>query len=47
MEERLYSEWLPTSGYEIAEGLDVCLILPTEDLENAPFERWIPVKKRD
>ena len=46
MEERLYSEWLPTSGYEIADGLDVCLILPTEDLENAPFERWIPIKKR-
>ncbi|MCL2437026.1 MAG: AraC family transcriptional regulator [Clostridiales bacterium] len=47
MEERLYSEWLPTSGYEIAEGLDVCLILPTDDLENTPFERWIPVKKID
>jgi len=46
MEERLYSEWLPTSGYEIADGLDVCLILPTNDLENAPFERWIPVKKK-
>jgi len=47
MEERLYSEWLPTSGYEIADGLDVCLILPTDDLENTPFERWLPVKKRD
>ena len=46
-EERLYSEWLPTSGYEIANSLDVHLILPTEDLENAPFEQWLPVKKFD
>jgi len=46
LEERIYSEWLPTSGYEIADGLNVCLILPTDDLENAPFEQWIPVKKK-
>ncbi|MCL2842060.1 MAG: AraC family transcriptional regulator [Oscillospiraceae bacterium] len=44
-EERVYSEWLPTSGYEIADGLDVHLLFATSDLENAPFERWIPVKK--
>ena len=44
-DERLYSEWLPTSGYEIAGHLDVHLLLPTDDFENAPFERWLPVKK--
>jgi len=47
MDERIYTEWLPTSGYEIAEGLDVSRILPTKDLEKTPFERWIPIRKRD
>ena len=44
-EERIYSEWLPTSGYEIADSVDIHLIFSTEDLSNAPFERWLPVKK--
>jgi len=46
-DERLYSEWLPTSGYEIANRLDIHRLLPTNDFENAPFERWLPVKKID
>ena len=46
LEERIYTEWLPTSGYEIADSLDVHLLLPTSDLENAPFEQWLPVKKK-
>ncbi|MCL2377969.1 MAG: AraC family transcriptional regulator [Defluviitaleaceae bacterium] len=44
-EERLYSEWLPTSGYEIADSISVHFLLPTNDLENAPFEIWVPVRK--
>jgi len=47
LEERIYSEWLPTSGYEIADGLDVHFNFATSDLENVPFEQWLPVKKRD
>jgi len=46
VEERIYSEWLPTSGYEIADSINVQFLFATEDLENAPFEIWLPVKKR-
>jgi len=46
-EERIYSEWLPSSGYEIADSISVQFLLATTDLENAPFEIWLPVKKRD
>jgi len=44
-EERIYSEWLPSSGYEIADSVSVQFLLATTDLENAPFEIWLPVKK--
>jgi len=44
-EERIYSEWLPSSGYEIADTISVHFLLATSDLENAPFEVWLPVKK--
>jgi len=46
-EERIYTEWLPTSGYEIADRLDVSFTFATEDLANMPFERWLPVRKVD
>ena len=45
LEARLYSEWLPSSGYEIADDINVNFILPTNDLTIAPFEIWLPVKK--
>ena len=45
-QERIYSEWLPSSGYEIADSISVQLLLPTDDLENAPFEIWLPVKEK-
>jgi len=45
IEERIYSEWLPSSGYEIADNVNVTLLLPTTDLEHTPFEIWLPVKK--
>ncbi|MCL2563414.1 MAG: AraC family transcriptional regulator [Oscillospiraceae bacterium] len=44
---RIYSEWLPSSGYEIADCISVQFLLPTTDLEKAPFEIWVPVKKTD
>jgi len=44
-EERIYSEWLPSSGYEIADTISVQFLLPTTDIENAPFEIWLPIKK--
>lgn len=47
LEERIYTEWLPTSGYEIADGLEIHRLLPTNDLEKAPFETWLPVKKKE
>ena len=45
VEERIYSEWLPSSGYEIADSICMHFLLPTEDLANAPFEIWLPVRK--
>ena len=47
LEERIYTQWLPTSGYEIADSLDVAFMFGTNDLTNAPFEQWLPVRKRD
>jgi len=46
-EERIYSEWLPSSGYEIADSLSVHFTFATTDIENMPYEIWLPVKKED
>ena len=46
LDERIYTEWLPTSGYEFVEGFDVHFIPPTDALENAAFEIWVPVRKK-
>ena len=42
LERRVVAEWLPTSGYEYAEGPDVEVYL---DPECTRFEVWIPVVK--
>ena len=42
LERRVVTEWLPTSGYEYAEGPDVEVYL---DPECTKFEVWIPVVK--
>ena len=48
LDERIHTEWLPTSGYEFIEGVDIHFLLPNHiDLENFPFEIWIPVVKKD
>lgn len=44
LEKRAATEWLPTSGYEYADGPDIELYL-TPDPQNATFEVWIPVRK--
>lgn len=42
LERRVVTEWLPTSGYEYAEGPDVEVYL---DSDCTQFEVWIPVVK--
>ena len=42
LERRVVTEWLPTSGYEYAEGPDVEVYLNPECTQ---FEVWIPVVK--
>lgn len=44
MEKRIFTEWLPSSGYEYDEGPDIELYF-SPDPANAVFEVWIPVKK--
>lgn len=45
LEKRIVTEWLPTSGYEYADGPDIELYL-SPDPQNAKFEVWIPVIKK-
>lgn len=45
LDSRIYTEWLPTSGYTLAGDIDVSFIHSTKDLENAPFEQWLPIVK--
>lgn len=45
LEQRIVTEWLPTSGYEYADGPDVEVYL-NPDPQNARYEVWIPVVKK-
>lgn len=46
LEQRIVTEWLPTSGYEYGNGPDVEVYLdPTP--ENTRYEVWIPVVKQN
>ena len=45
LEQRIVTEWLPTSGYEYADAPDVERYL-TPDPQNATFEVWVPVVKK-
>lgn len=42
LEQRIVTEWLPTSGYEYADGPDVELYL-SPNTAQGKFEVWIPV----
>lgn len=45
LERRIITEWLPTSGYEYADGPDVEVYLDPNP-ENTKYEVWIPVTKK-
>lgn len=46
LEQRVLTEWLPTSGYEYGTGPDIEVYL-SADPANAQYEVWIPVVKKD
>ncbi|WMJ76847.1 MULTISPECIES: AraC family transcriptional regulator [unclassified Sedimentibacter] len=45
LEQRIITEWLPTSGYEYANAPDIEVYL-NPDPNNAQYEVWIPVTKK-
>ena len=45
LEKQIYTEWLPSSGYEYDFGPDVEWYL-SPDPQKAEFEVWVPVKKK-
>ena len=45
LEQRIITEWLPTSGYEYADAPDIEVYL-NPDPQNAQYEVWIPVAKK-
>ena len=44
-EKRAVTEWLPTSGYEYADGPDIEVYI-NADPANAKFEVWLPIAKK-
>lgn len=44
LEQRIITEWLPTSGYEYANAPDIEVYI-NPDPQDAKFEVWIPVVK--
>lgn len=45
LEQKIITQWLPTSGYEYDNGPDIEVYL-NPDPQNAKFQVWIPVVKR-
>ena len=45
LQKRIFSEWLPTSGYEWAHAPDVEVYLD-QDPTNMKYEVWMPVMKK-
>lgn len=45
LEQRIVTEWLPTSGYEYGDAPDLEVYLNPDPL-NAQYEVWIPVVKK-
>lgn len=46
LEKRIVTEWLPTSGYEYGNAPDIEVYL-NADPDNAKYEVWIPVSKKE
>ncbi len=44
LEQRVVTEWLPTSGYEFADAPDVEVYL-NPDPDNMQYEVWLPIRK--
>ena len=44
-EKRAVTEWLPTSGYEYADGPDIEVYI-NADPADAKFEVWLPISKK-
>ena len=44
LQQRVVTEWLPTSGYEFADAPDVEVYL-NPDPDNAQYEVWLPIRK--
>ena len=44
LEQRIITEWLPTSGFEFANAPDIEVYL-SPDPDNLQYEVWVPVKK--
>lgn len=45
LQQRIVTDWLPTSGYEYDNGPDIELYI-SPDPRNAKFEVWVPVVKK-
>lgn len=45
LEQRIFTEWLPTSGYDYGSAPDIEVYLDP-DPQNARYEVWIPVTKK-
>lgn len=45
LEQRIVTEWLPTSGYEYADAPDIEVYF-NADPQNAKYEVWIPVRRK-
>ena len=46
LEQRIVTEWLPSSGYEYGSAPDIEVYL-NPDPQNAQYEVWIPVVQKD
>lgn len=45
LERRIFTEWLPTSGYEYGNAPDIEVYI-NPDPENTVFEVWVPIRKK-
>lgn len=45
LEKRIFTEWLPNSGYEYGKGADI-EVYYNADPADSVFEIWIPVVKK-
>ena len=45
LEQRIFTEWLPTSGYEYANAPDIEVYLEPVP-QDARFQVWVPVARK-